>query len=74
MKFVKFMPAHSLVSASRNKREIGVLLDVGADVTIISRDAECPVEEVKKVCVFKNDGGIPLSQSIPSLKRKFYVL
>lgn len=74
MKFVKFMPAHSLVSASRNKREIGVLLDLGADVTIISRDAECPVEELKNVCAFKNDGGIPLSQSVPSLKRKFYVL
>ncbi len=74
MKYIKYMPFHSLKYESRDRREIITAFEYGMDVAVLSPDygsADLQIPEDIKVY---SSGVIKLSYDIPWLVRKWQIL
>ena len=69
MKYVKYMPSHSIIHASRNKREILIALDEGFCVCVFSDDEKISENVVSENIEFIYDGKCTLTYSMPRWKR-----
>jgi len=74
MKYVKFMPGRDLVHQSRNRRELEAAREYGYDITVVSSDDAGYFNTHFPQYEFCNDGTIPVSYKMSSLKRHFLII
>ena len=74
IKYVKYMPYHSVRNASRNRREIYTAIEYGYSVYVFSNDKNNEEALLQTDIKIINDGTINVSSSTPKLLRIFPIL
>lgn len=74
IKYVKYMPYHSIRNASRNRRELFAAIEYGYATSVFSVDKNCEEALLQNNIRVINDGTVKVSSSIPKLLRVFSIL
>ena len=74
MKYIKYMPYHSMKGASRNRREISAALECGYQVSAFSRDTSRENTLLPDSVDIMYDGEVLFNYSTPKWKRVLLIL
>lgn len=74
MRYIKYMPFHSMKNASRNKRELSVVNEIGYKVLVFSDDKRNEDVSLEDEITLINDGVVKLSYSMSRTKRLLLII